>query len=75
MCAGLVLHLLGDVVYLDQQAVGRYVEGGPLDLTWLVGVALVASSDDGSSVSPVDQGDVQQQIDGIRQLIQDNTKR
>jgi eukaryotic-like serine/threonine-protein kinase len=40
-----------------------------------VGVALVASSDNGSSVSPVDKGDVQQQIDGIRQLIQENTKR
>ncbi len=41
-CAGLVLHLVGDVVYLNLQAVDRYVEGGPLDLTWLVGVALVA---------------------------------
>ncbi len=40
-----------------------------------VGVALVASSDNGSSVSPVNENDVQQQIDGIRQLIQDNTKR
>jgi len=38
-------------------------------------VALVASSDNSSSVSPVDKGDVQQQIDGIRQLIQENTKR
>ena len=39
-----------------------------------VGVALVASSDNGSSVSPVNENDVQQQIDGIRELIQDNTK-
>jgi diguanylate cyclase (GGDEF)-like protein len=42
VCAGLGLHLLGDVVYLDLQAVDRYVEGGVLDLTWLVGVAFVA---------------------------------
>jgi hypothetical protein len=40
-----------------------------------VGVALVASSDNGSGVSPVNENDVQQQIDGTHQLIQDNTKR
>jgi serine/threonine-protein kinase len=41
-----------------------------------VGVALVASSDDGGGgVSPVDAGDVQQQIQELRQFLEDNTQR
>jgi diguanylate cyclase (GGDEF)-like protein len=39
--AGLVCNLVGDIGYLDLQAMGSYVEGGPLDLTWLLGVACV----------------------------------
>ena len=40
-----------------------------------VAVAVIASQDDGGGgVSPVDAGDVQQQIQELRQLIQDNTR-
>ena len=41
-----------------------------------VGIAVIASDDDGGGggVSPVDAGDVQQQIDGLRELIEDNTR-
>jgi peptidoglycan/LPS O-acetylase OafA/YrhL len=39
---GMVANLVGDVVYLDLAAAGVYVEGGPLDLTWLLGVVLLA---------------------------------
>ncbi|MET0765085.1 MAG: bifunctional diguanylate cyclase/phosphodiesterase [Blastococcus sp.] len=40
--AGMAANLLGDVVFLNLQAAGTYVEGGPLDLTWLVAAALMA---------------------------------
>ena len=40
--AGMVANLVGDVVFLDLNASGTYVEGGPLDLTWLVAAALLA---------------------------------
>ena len=40
--AGIVANLVGDIVYLDLGARGIYVEGGPLDLTWLVAVVLMA---------------------------------
>jgi serine/threonine-protein kinase len=41
-----------------------------------VGVALIASSDDGGGgVSPVDTNDVQQQIDELRQFLEDNVRR
>jgi diguanylate cyclase (GGDEF)-like protein len=40
--AGLAATLAGDVVYLDLAAKGVYVEGGPLDLTWLGAAALMA---------------------------------
>jgi len=42
MAAGLVCNLCGDIVYLDLEATGRYVEGGPLDLTWLLSVACIS---------------------------------
>jgi diguanylate cyclase len=40
--AGLLCNLVGDIVYLDLEATGRYTEGGPLDLTWLLGVVFMA---------------------------------
>jgi eukaryotic-like serine/threonine-protein kinase len=41
-----------------------------------VGIALIASSDDGGGgVSPVEAGDVQQQIQELRQFLEDNTQR
>jgi diguanylate cyclase len=38
--AAMVCTLAGDVALLHLSAEGRYVAGGPLDLTWLAGVAL-----------------------------------
>jgi serine/threonine protein kinase len=40
-----------------------------------VGVALIASNNGGGGVSPVNADNVQQQIQELRQLIQDNTRR
>jgi serine/threonine protein kinase len=40
-----------------------------------VGVALIASGDNGGGVTPVDAGDVQQQIQELRQFLDDNTQR
>jgi eukaryotic-like serine/threonine-protein kinase len=40
-----------------------------------VGAALIASSNGGNGVSPVNEDQVQQQIDGVRQFLEDNTKR
>jgi eukaryotic-like serine/threonine-protein kinase len=40
-----------------------------------VGAALIASNQNGNGVSPVTKDQVQQQIDALRQFIQDNTKR
>jgi predicted transcriptional regulator len=37
-----------------------------------VGLALLATSDDG--VAPVDESDVQQQIDGLRDFIQEHSR-
>jgi diguanylate cyclase (GGDEF)-like protein len=42
LAAGIVANLVGDIVFLDLATQGIYVEGGLLDLTWLVGVALMA---------------------------------
>jgi serine/threonine-protein kinase len=39
-----------------------------------VGAALIASSNNDNGVSPVNEDQVQQQIDGLRQFLQDNTK-
>jgi diguanylate cyclase (GGDEF)-like protein len=41
LAAGLVSYLVGDIVFLDLIARDVYVEGGVLDLTWLVGVAVM----------------------------------
>jgi serine/threonine protein kinase len=40
-----------------------------------VGAALIASNQNGNGVSPVTKDQVQQQIDALRQFIQENTKR
>ena len=40
-----------------------------------VGAALIASNNNGNGVSPVNRDQVQQQIDGLRQFLEDNTKR
>jgi hypothetical protein len=40
-----------------------------------VGAAVIASNNSGNGVSPVNEDQVQQQIDGLRQFLQDNTKR
>jgi diguanylate cyclase len=40
--AGIVANLAGDIIYLDLATQGIYLEGGPLDLTWLVAVLLMA---------------------------------
>jgi diguanylate cyclase (GGDEF)-like protein len=42
LAAGIVANLVGDVVFLNLAAQGTYVEGGPLDLTWLLASALLA---------------------------------
>ncbi len=41
--AGVLANLAGDIVFLNLATRDIYVEGGPLDLTWLVGVALMAA--------------------------------
>jgi len=40
--AAIVANLVGDIVFLDLSTQGIYLEGGPLDLSWLTGVALMA---------------------------------
>jgi len=42
LALGILSSFAGDVVYLNLATRGVYVEGGPLDLTWLVGVTLIA---------------------------------
>jgi serine/threonine protein kinase len=39
-----------------------------------VGLALLASDDGGGGVSPVSEGEVEQQIDGLRNFIRENTR-
>ncbi|WP_307824437.1 putative bifunctional diguanylate cyclase/phosphodiesterase [Geodermatophilus bullaregiensis] len=39
---GILVNLAGDIVYLDLATTGVYVEGGPLDLTWLGAVVMMA---------------------------------
>jgi serine/threonine protein kinase len=40
-----------------------------------VALVLLSSQDDDSGISPVDRNDVQQQVDGIRDFLQDNTRQ
>ncbi|UOY03024.1 putative bifunctional diguanylate cyclase/phosphodiesterase [Blastococcus sp. PRF04-17] len=42
LAAAIAANLLGDIVFLDLATQGIYVEGGPLDLTWLTAMALIA---------------------------------
>jgi serine/threonine protein kinase len=63
-----------------RRAAGRRRFGGFLALlAALAAIAVVAvallSSSGGTSVQPVDKGDVQQQIDGLRQFIRENSQR
>jgi diguanylate cyclase (GGDEF)-like protein len=54
--AGITANLVGDVIYLNLTTQGIYTEGGPLDLTWLVAMtlmALAAHTSDPSQASPV----------------------
>lgn len=51
--AGVLANLLGDILNLDLQATGTYSQGGPLDLTWLGGMALMALAADRSLRSSV----------------------
>jgi diguanylate cyclase (GGDEF)-like protein len=58
--AAIVANLVGDIVYLDLATAGVYVEGGPLDLTWLAAMTLFAvaarSSDPDSVHEPAGAG-------------------
>ena len=49
---GLLANLAGDVVYLDLATRGVYVEGGPLDLTWLLGALLMGLAADRAGGTP-----------------------
>jgi diguanylate cyclase (GGDEF)-like protein len=42
LAAGIVANLVGDIVFLDLATQDIYVEGGVLDLSWLIGAALMA---------------------------------
>jgi hypothetical protein len=42
LALAIAANLLGDIVFLDQAPQGNYVEGGPLDLTWLTSITLMA---------------------------------
>jgi diguanylate cyclase (GGDEF)-like protein len=42
LAGAIIANLVGDIVFLQLATEGIYVEGGPLDLTWLVGVAAMA---------------------------------
>ncbi|HEV3376992.1 MAG TPA: hypothetical protein VG126_06905, partial [Thermoleophilaceae bacterium] len=39
-----------------------------------VGLAILATSDGGSGVSPIEEGDVERQIDELRNFIQENSQ-
>ena len=53
IAAAIVTNLFGDVVFLDLATRGIYVEGGPLDLTWLTAIALMALAAFSSDPDPV----------------------
>jgi diguanylate cyclase (GGDEF)-like protein len=42
LSAAIVANLAGDIIFLDRATRGIYVEGGPLDLTWLISITLMA---------------------------------
>ena len=44
LAAAIIANLVGDIVFLDLATQGVYVEGGPLDLTWLLAVTLMATA-------------------------------
>jgi diguanylate cyclase len=50
--AALCAVCLGDLVMFFQSADGDYVDGGPLELTWLTGIALVAAGAHGARPRP-----------------------
>ncbi len=50
--AGMVANLVGDIAYLDLAPAGLYVEGGPVDLTWLAAVALMAAAAHSGKAAP-----------------------
>ena len=39
---GLIVFVVGDIIYLNQQAAGTYVQGTLLDATWVIGIWLMA---------------------------------
>jgi diguanylate cyclase (GGDEF)-like protein len=51
--AAIAANLVGDVVFLDRATQGIYVEGGPLDLTWLTAITLMAVAAYTSETDPV----------------------
>ena len=53
LAAAIVTNLVGDIVFLDLATSGIYVEGGWLDLTWLVAVSLMALAAHTSDPDPV----------------------
>jgi diguanylate cyclase (GGDEF)-like protein len=55
LAAAIVANLVGDIVFLDLATQGIYVEGGPLDLTWLVAVTLMAVAAHVGGVAPTDR--------------------
>jgi diguanylate cyclase (GGDEF)-like protein len=53
LAAAILVNLVGDIVFLDLATQGIYVEGGPLDLTWLVAMTLMALAAHTSDPDPV----------------------
>jgi diguanylate cyclase (GGDEF)-like protein len=53
LVAAILVNLAGDVVFLDLATRGVYVEGGPLDLTWLTAITLMALAAFSSDPDPV----------------------
>jgi len=41
LMAGMVSFVVGDVIYLKESAAGTYVQGTPLDATWVIGLFLI----------------------------------
>jgi diguanylate cyclase (GGDEF)-like protein len=55
LAAAIATNLVGDVIFLDLATQGIYVEGGPLDLTWLTAITLMAVAAYTSDTDPLDQ--------------------